>query len=278
MLDGASKSAELPSSECPSERRTRPIESSRWGVRGRRDVFRGKPYGKSARDTEQNVRPLSEIGAVVVAGQIVLHAARIECYRERTPLEDGARLVTMYLALKRSGGIAFLAKHHYASRTEAAAALGRLRRLSTVPADAARAARPGGVSAVLAAGLLRDQRWPAPAPPASYTNTGVERRWREASEEQHMELLWELAKGLEFRLPPPASFERLRRAVSAQLEAEFGERARLREAAELQRRERLERAGLTVHDRAPTSEEVAALLSTTGKKIAAEAAAASSGP
>jgi hypothetical protein len=236
----------------PAQQRSR---YERKTSRGPRDVFQPKKG-----TTKMPVPRLSEIGIGLNCDGHTLEAAHLG--RADGP-SDGRKLIGTYEALKQSGLVVFVARRCYASHAEASAALLRLRRLSTVPADAARTARPGAVSATLASVLPRSGHFAAPALPASYTRGEAEERWRgwsSANEQQPFEPLLEIAAGLGLRTQLLTSFERLQRAVRTQLEAEFGERARLREAAELHQHERRERVGLARHDRAPTSDEVDRLL------------------
>jgi hypothetical protein len=181
--------------------------------------------------------------------------------RSRTPTRDA---LALYLKLTKLGFLFFEdVSDGYEKRGDALAALFRLKRQVLglpVRAEVRRVAagRESVARPAYAELLPRSERFAAPAAPASYTRGEAEERWRaicasgsEAAED--LDELRRVAEGLEISTKA-ATAVGLCKAIARQLEAEFGERARLREQAA--------RTGprLAANGETPTSEQIAALL------------------
>jgi hypothetical protein len=176
-----------------------------------------------------------------------------------------------YVKARAAGAIFYLAEYAYSTRAEAVAALFRLRHLVPVAARTTLPAPPspleGTARPAYAELLPREAGFAAPSPPRSYTQGEAEERWRAICTAgtvsgRDVAALRRIAEafGIATRATTAAG---LCKAISAQHEIEFGERARLREASELQRRQQRRGEGLAPHGRTPTSAQVAALLAST---------------
>jgi hypothetical protein len=153
------------------------------------------------------------------------------------PLEV-QRHVAKYFELLDAGCTFFEDRLYHDSRGSAAAALFRLKRLvplAGLAREVAAAAPPTNALRGPYASLAPRQGGFTAMRPSSYTRTDAERRWRElcaAGTETAAEVgeLRRIAQGLDIAMTS-ATARGLCRAIAGQLEAEFGERARLREAA-----------------------------------------------
>jgi hypothetical protein len=182
--------------------------------------------------------------------------------RSRTPTRDA---LALYLKLTKLGFLFFEdVSDGYEKRGDALAALFRLKRQVLglpVRAEVRRAAagREETAHPAYAELLPRNERFAPPLPPASYTRGEAEQRWRAICAEgaESLEDIGELkrvAEGLEISTKA-ATAAGLCKAIARQFEAEFGERARLREHAALAAPPRL-----ATHGNTPTSEQIAQLL------------------
>jgi hypothetical protein len=176
-----------------------------------------------------------------------------------------------YVKARAAGVVFYLFESSYSTRAEAIAALFRLRHLVPVAAratQAAQAAPLAGTARPAYAELLpREAGFAPPSPPASYTRDEAEERWRAICTAgtvgaRDVAALKRIADGLGI-VTRATTAAGLCRAISAQHEIEFGERARLREAGERQHQRRERGEGLAPHDRTPTSAQVAELLAST---------------